>query len=107
MVVERIPIEDDVLPLTKPIVGTSGRVYTELPIQKGTPVTISTVGYNLYVFFGEPRRYGSHIIVSWQEPRFVGSGCQRVPTRALVRNGWASGITRWGVWEPVRTHVEL
>jgi len=49
--VVRTPIEDDVLPLAKPIVGTSGRVYIELPIPKGTPVTISTVGYNLSVFF--------------------------------------------------------
>jgi len=45
--VVRAPTQDDILPLTKPIVGTSGRVYTELPIPKGTPVTISTAGYNL------------------------------------------------------------
>jgi len=44
--IPRVPIEDDVLPLTKPIVGTSGRVYTELPIPKGTPITVSTIGYN-------------------------------------------------------------
>jgi len=43
----RMPTQDDILPLTKPIVGTSGRVYTELPIPKGTTVTISTLGYNL------------------------------------------------------------
>ena len=48
--VVRAPIEDDVLPLTKPIVGTSGKVYTELPIPKGTPVGISTIGYNMCVF---------------------------------------------------------
>jgi len=47
--VVRAPIEDDVLPLTKPIVGVSGRVYTELPIPKGTTVTISTIGYSQYV----------------------------------------------------------
>ena len=46
----RVPIQDDVLPLTKPIVGTSGRVYTELPVPKGTNVTISVTGYNLYIF---------------------------------------------------------
>jgi len=43
----RIPNTDDILPLTKPIVGTSGRVYTELPISKGTTITISMFGYNL------------------------------------------------------------
>ena len=46
--VVRAPIEDDVLPLTKPIVGTSGRVYRELLIPKGTAVIIPTSGYNLY-----------------------------------------------------------
>ena len=61
----RVPIEDDVLPLTKPIVGTSGKVYTELPVSKGTPVGISTIGYNLCVF-----SFGNHLsldgaLISW------------------------------------------
>ena len=43
----RTPIQDDILPFTKPVVGTSGRVYTELPIPKGTPVVLSMIGYNL------------------------------------------------------------
>jgi len=47
----RAPTEDDVLPLTKPIVGVSGRVYAELPIPKGTPIAISTIGYNLCASF--------------------------------------------------------
>lgn len=37
------------MPLSKPIVGVSGRVYHELPVPAGTIVTISTVGYNLCV----------------------------------------------------------
>ena len=45
----RAPIEDDVLPLTKPIVGISGRVYAELPIPRGTSVAVSTIGYNMCV----------------------------------------------------------
>jgi len=45
--VNRTPLEDDVLPLTKPVIGTSGRVYTELPVPKGIPLCISTMGYNL------------------------------------------------------------
>ena len=40
-------MQDDVLPLTKPVVGTSGKVYTELPIPKETVVTVSVTGYNL------------------------------------------------------------
>jgi len=47
--VVRAPIRDDVLPLTKPIVGASGRVYTELPIPKGTLITLSAFGYNLCI----------------------------------------------------------
>ena len=47
----RTPIEDDILPLTKPIVGTSGRVYAEIPVPKGTVFTLSAFGYNLYISF--------------------------------------------------------
>jgi hypothetical protein len=42
--------EDDVLPLSKPIVGASGRVYRELPVPAGTLITISTMGYNFCVY---------------------------------------------------------
>ena len=45
----RVPKKDDMLPLSKPIVGVSGKVYKELLIPAGTPITISPVGYNLYV----------------------------------------------------------
>lgn len=45
----RAPNKDDVLPLSKPIVGVSGRVYKELPVPSGTSIMISTVGYNMYV----------------------------------------------------------
>jgi len=45
----RVATKDDVLPLTKPVVGISGKVYKELPVSAGTPVFISTIGYNLYV----------------------------------------------------------
>jgi len=47
--ITRTATKDDVLPLTKPVVGISGKVYKELPVSAGTPVFISTVGYNLYV----------------------------------------------------------
>ena len=45
----REPIEDDLLPLSKPIIGTSGRVYADLPVPKGTMVTLSAFGYNMFV----------------------------------------------------------
>jgi len=50
----RAPVEDDVIPLTKPITGISGRVYTELPVPKGTSVSVSTIGYNMYVLSPTP-----------------------------------------------------
>ena len=63
--VSRQPMQDDVLPLTKPVVGTSGRVYTELPIPKGTIVVVSMSGYNLYVFFANLplSRQDTHTII--------------------------------------------
>ena len=46
--VSRTPIQDDIMPLSKPVVGSSGKVYAELPVPKGTPISISMLGYNLY-----------------------------------------------------------
>jgi len=57
----RVAAKDDVLPLTKPIVGISGKVHNELPIPAGTPVYISTVGYNLYVRSLNPYSLGNHL----------------------------------------------
>ena len=45
----RTPKKDDILPLSKPIVGLSGKVYNDLLVPAGTIVTVSAVGYNLYV----------------------------------------------------------
>ncbi|KAF9787463.1 cytochrome P450 [Thelephora terrestris] len=39
--------EDNVLPLSTPVVGSSGRTYQELHIPKGTIVHASTSGYNI------------------------------------------------------------
>jgi len=47
--IPRVATKDDVLPLSKPIVGVSGKVYTELPVPAGTLLSVSTVGYNLCV----------------------------------------------------------
>lgn len=45
--VMRAPKKDDVLPLSKPIVGISGKVYNELHVPAGINITISPVAYNL------------------------------------------------------------
>ena len=39
--------EDSVLPLSTPITGSSGRIYRELNIPKGTIVHAAMTGYNL------------------------------------------------------------
>lgn len=43
----RMPLKDDVLPLSTPIVGISGRVYNELHVPAGTNIAVSVIGYNL------------------------------------------------------------
>jgi len=43
----RAPSTDDVLPLSKPVIGASGKTYTELLIPAGTPIFISPLGYNM------------------------------------------------------------
>ncbi|KAF9778983.1 cytochrome P450 [Thelephora terrestris] len=45
--VQRTPSKDDVLPLSKSLVGLSGKLHEELPIPAGTIVTISILAYNL------------------------------------------------------------
>lgn len=43
----RITSDHDVIPLSKPVVGNSGKEYNELAVPKGTVVGISPYGYNL------------------------------------------------------------
>jgi len=45
--VERVALEDHVLPLTRPMVGRSGKVHQSLPIPKETNISVSCWGYNL------------------------------------------------------------
>lgn len=45
--IARVIWDDDVVPLSKPIVGVSGKVYRELAIPRGTIINISPLGYNL------------------------------------------------------------
>ena len=45
--ISRVAWNDDVIPLSKPIVGTSGKVYNELQVPGGTTVAVSIYGYNL------------------------------------------------------------
>ena len=45
--IERVARKDQVLPLTRPMVGRSGKVHRSLPIPKGTIVSVSSWGYNL------------------------------------------------------------
>lgn len=41
--------EDNILPLSKPIVGYSGKVYHKIFIPKGFMIHASPSGYNMYV----------------------------------------------------------
>lgn len=44
---QRVPKKDDVLPLSKPVVGVSGKVYKELLVPAGTTIMVSQMGYNV------------------------------------------------------------
>jgi len=55
----RKAVEDNVLPLTKPIVGVSGKVYKELPVLAGTRIFISTFGHHLCVRPSDPHSVGT------------------------------------------------
>jgi hypothetical protein len=38
--------QDDIVPLSKPIVSTSGKIMNEVFVPKGTRMIISVIGYN-------------------------------------------------------------
>ena len=83
----RVASKDDVLPLSQPIIGVSGKVYKELPITAGTGVSIAVLGYNWCVLFipVAVAGVGSGFNMS-QEPGRLGAGRLRVPTRAVAQN---------------------
>jgi len=45
--IPRVTTEDDVMPLSKPIVGNSGKVYNEIAVPAGTFVFFSMLGHGL------------------------------------------------------------
>ena len=45
--IPRVAWNDDVIPLSKPVIGVSGKVYNELVIPKGTMAVISPFGHNM------------------------------------------------------------
>ena len=69
----RVSWGDDIIPLSKPVVGVSGKVYTELEIPKGTVVTVSQFGHNLWAIPRNDHFFVLTHLVTVQEPR--GMGC--------------------------------
>lgn len=53
--VARVASDDDIMPLSTPIVGASGKVYNKLAIPRGTVVVVSPFGHNLWVIPGSNR----------------------------------------------------
>ena len=45
--VHRVVWNDDVIALSKPVIGVSGKVHAELAVPKGTLVVVSPFGHNL------------------------------------------------------------
>jgi hypothetical protein len=45
--VPRVVWNDDVIPLSKPVIGISGKVYNSLPVTGGTSIVASIYGRNL------------------------------------------------------------
>lgn len=47
---ERVATEDCVLPLSHPVVTTTGRLISEIPIKKGQPIFVAISAYHRYVY---------------------------------------------------------
>ena len=46
--IPRVTQNYDVIPLSKPVVGVSGKVYNELAVPRGTLAVVSPFGNNLW-----------------------------------------------------------
>lgn len=51
----RMSLQDDIIPLSKPITTLSGKVIEQIPIAKGQRIVMSVPAYNRYVKFARIR----------------------------------------------------
>jgi len=72
--IDRVAREDHVLPLTRPMVGRSGKVHQSLPVPKGTIVYVSCWGYNL-----NPDVWGPDAM-EFRPERWLGSSTEKFET---------------------------
>ena len=63
--ISRVACNDDIIPLSKPVVGVSGKVYNELAIPSGMMIVIPPFGHNLWVI---PRTYHLSIVAYLVRP---------------------------------------
>lgn len=97
---QRIPNKDTVLPLSRPVVGVSGKVYNELPVPAGTYMSISVTGYNLYVPvpLPQPRRRNRDWLTTSQEQGRMGTRRLRIPAGAVAGDAGKARIILRGLW---------
>jgi len=87
--IARVTSHDDIIPLSKAVVGVSGKVYNELAVSKGTPVTVSLFGYNL-----NPDIWGADSC-EWRPERWLdGVGNPKTPVGAYGNLATFSGGVR-------------
>ena len=86
----RIVCNDDVIPLSKPVIGVSGKVYNEFAIPKGTMAVISPFGHNMW---GILRIYHSPYSLTWCNP----IGTQRCGVPILMNGAQNDGSRQPGI----------
>ncbi|KAE9397453.1 cytochrome P450 [Gymnopus androsaceus JB14] len=82
--------EDDVLPLSAPIIMTNGEILTEIKMPKGSRVALSIPAYNRLIIFGED----AHMFnpYCWLEPEHVKKGRASLGPFANICLGWRFAI---------------
>ena len=80
----RFASEDDIIPLSKPVVGISGKVYNQLAIPKGTVVAVSTFGPNLWAI---PDLLVSLRPLIWHDPVGTEKYGGQMPTTGVQNDG--------------------
>ena len=69
----RQALKDDILPLSKPLRTLSGKLVNEIPIPKGTRLTLSVAAYNRCANLIRLDTWGNEPLIDWSGKRTFGA----------------------------------
>lgn len=80
----RVASDDDIIPLSKQVVGVSRKVYDKIAIPKGTVVAVSPYGHNLCAISKNNR---VPYLLTWRDPAGIEGYGVLMPTSGVQNGG--------------------